>query len=657
MQELHTTPWARVLTMFSVLFLVLAGAATSNESVSAAPPAIVTPPATTIAPSTTDAALPDTFDLSGFGIDPLLVSVSLSGASGTTFSLPSTTGLTPSYGYGSWTGITELNFTGTEADANAALDAMTVSTGATTGAVALTITATRDETNVYYLAATGHYYQSVQTNAGYAAAKADAQSRVLKGRPGYLVTIGSAAEQDFVTAKIGDAANIWIGATDGTVEGRWDWDGGPESGDRFWQASCVDSDGAASMCPDIDAYPPDGGTDIGSSNWCGGEPNNADGTVGEDHAVTNWSGGTCWNDLNENNTGEISGYVVEYGDSQMFTGVASASMSITVGAADAAAAVTSVSSTALNGVYGAGATIPVVVNFNRAVDVTGTPTLTLETGATDRVATYSAGSGTASLQFDYAVQEGDSTADLDYVATSSLALAGGTITYGVGPLDAALTLPTPGSTFSLGGQKNLAIDAPVVVTTTTEAPTTTNEPTTTSTPVTETPPGEVVVTVDGVPQTASVSTTANGMVITTSEFTWQLSFADPAGQASVVGGVMRLREGGLLQLRGADAQPNSPLQVWLHSTPVLLGTMQAGGDGTFSGAMRVGSAAAGTHTVHIDAVSAAGVVQVDVGVQYVAGSTPLPTTGSNGTATAMLALSLTCLGGALVLTARRRLAD
>jgi len=120
---------------------------------------------------------------------------------------------------------------------------------------------------------------------------------------------------------------------------------------------------------------------------------------------------------------------------------------------------------------------------------------------------------------------------------------------------------------------------------------------------------------------------------------------------------LQLRQGGRLELRGADAQPNSMLQVWLHSTPVLLGSMQADGAGTFSGSMMLGSATVGAHTVHIDAVMASGVVQVDVGVQYVAIDSALPTTGTGGAPTALLALSLISAGGALLAATRRRLAD
>ncbi|KOF02518.1 hypothetical protein OB69_12165, partial [Roseivirga seohaensis subsp. aquiponti] len=120
--------------------------------------------------------------------------------------------------------------------------------------------------------------------------------------------------------------------------------------------------------------------------------------------------------------------------------------------------VTSVSSSKTNGTYSAGEVILVTVTFSEAVTVTGTPQITLETGTTDRTVNYSSGSGTNTLTFNYTVQSGDVSADLDYVATNSLALNGGTIKDGAGN-NATLTLATPGAANSLGANKALVIDA------------------------------------------------------------------------------------------------------------------------------------------------------------------------------------------------------
>ncbi len=119
--------------------------------------------------------------------------------------------------------------------------------------------------------------------------------------------------------------------------------------------------------------------------------------------------------------------------------------------------VTGVSSSTANGYYKAGDTISIQVTFNGAVTVTGTPTLTLETGTTDRTASYVSGTGSTTLTFTYTVQVGDLSADLDTASTSALALAGGTIQDSF-PQNAVLTLPTPGTTGSLGANKALVID-------------------------------------------------------------------------------------------------------------------------------------------------------------------------------------------------------
>ena len=55
--------------------------------------------------------------------------------------------------------------------------------------------------------------------------------------------------------------------------------------------------------------------------------------------------------------------------------------------------------------------IEAAVTFTEAVNVTGTPTLTLRVGANSRAAAYHSGSGTATLAFRYTVAAGDADAD------------------------------------------------------------------------------------------------------------------------------------------------------------------------------------------------------------------------------------------------------
>ena len=119
--------------------------------------------------------------------------------------------------------------------------------------------------------------------------------------------------------------------------------------------------------------------------------------------------------------------------------------------------VTSVTSPTLNGSYGAGSAIVLSVSFSEVVTVTGTPQLTLETGASDAAAPYTSGSGTATLTFAYTVGAGQTATDLDYVSVGALTLNGGTIRDAAGNA-AMLMLPSPGAPGSLGANKTLVVD-------------------------------------------------------------------------------------------------------------------------------------------------------------------------------------------------------
>ena len=113
-----------------------------------------------------------------------------------------------------------------------------------------------------------------------------------------------------------------------------------------------------------------------------------------------------------------------------------------------------------DGSYKAGATVSIQVNFSENVTVTGTPQLALNSGAT---VNYASGSGTSTLTFTYTVAGGETSADLDYNATTSLTLNGGTIK-DAATNNATLTLAAPGAAGSLGNAKNIVIDttAPTV---------------------------------------------------------------------------------------------------------------------------------------------------------------------------------------------------
>lgn len=170
--------------------------------------------------------------------------------------------------------------------------------------------------------------------------------------------------------------------------------------------------------------------------------------------------------------------------------------------------VTNITSSAADGAYSIGAGISIQVEFSEAVTVTGMPQLTLETGATDRVVNYTGGSGSNTLTFDYTVQAGDTSNDLDYTGPTALALNGGGIQDSL-TNDADLTLPTPGNSGSLGVNKNIEIDttapsAPVVLVPSNGSATTDATPTVSGTAE---PNSDIEIFIDG---SSNGSASANG---------------------------------------------------------------------------------------------------------------------------------------------------
>ena len=119
--------------------------------------------------------------------------------------------------------------------------------------------------------------------------------------------------------------------------------------------------------------------------------------------------------------------------------------------------ISGVTSSSANGDYILGSTISLQVNFSDNVTVTGTPQLTVETGASDRAVNYASGSGSSSLTFTYTVQAGDISSDLDYTSANALILNGGTIRDSAAN-NAILTLPAPAASGSLSANKAIVVD-------------------------------------------------------------------------------------------------------------------------------------------------------------------------------------------------------
>ncbi len=226
--------------------------------------------------------------------DNILISLSLEYQSGATLSLPTTTGLTRNPGYSTWTNFTSLVFYGKKTDVNTALAAMTLSMGSIKTAIKINIEVSSYNSDYLYNPTNKHFYKYVSSAAvSYASAKSGASGNTFKGKTGYLVTVTSQSEQDFLTNNI-VGNNIWIALTDVTTEGTWIIDAGPELGTIIKTQNGQTAGNIAGQY----------------NNWCGGEPNDAS---NEDYAVTKWGGGTCWNDVNGSNS-SVAGYIVEISD-------------------------------------------------------------------------------------------------------------------------------------------------------------------------------------------------------------------------------------------------------------------------------------------------------------------------------------------------------
>ncbi len=169
--------------------------------------------------------------------------------------------------------------------------------------------------NIYdYNADNGHYYLAVNNPVAWTTARDNSAAATYMGMKGYLATVTSKEENDYLTSMI--QMNSWLGGTcqpsyltgldlniNGTPttslyaggQGRYFWATGPEAGQAFWEGSFLTA-GTAHMY----------------SNWYGVEPNNN----GNEHCVHMWGKNSegvlgAWNDYTSST---LCAYIIEFGD-------------------------------------------------------------------------------------------------------------------------------------------------------------------------------------------------------------------------------------------------------------------------------------------------------------------------------------------------------
>ena len=159
---------------------------------------------------------------------------------------------------------------------------------------------------VFYNPLTEHFYEYVSGNTSWTNSYTNASNKSYFGRVGYLATVLSEAENNFIWKLM--ANDAWFGASDdynyintakGTTffatqsaaEGKWHWVTGPEKGQNFSNGNTPSTTLVSGMY----------------HKWAGGEPNGTSEAFGQFYS----SNLGQWNDLANSN---LPGYICEYGD-------------------------------------------------------------------------------------------------------------------------------------------------------------------------------------------------------------------------------------------------------------------------------------------------------------------------------------------------------
>ena len=159
---------------------------------------------------------------------------------------------------------------------------------------------------VFYNPLTEHFYEYVSGTTSWTNSYTNASNKSYFGRVGYLATVLSEAENNFIWKLM--ANDAWFGASDdygyintakgstvyasqSAAEGKWHWVTGPEKGQNFSNGNTPSTTLVSGMY----------------HKWAGGEPNGTSEAFGQFYS----SNSGQWNDLANSN---LPGYICEYGD-------------------------------------------------------------------------------------------------------------------------------------------------------------------------------------------------------------------------------------------------------------------------------------------------------------------------------------------------------
>ena len=149
----------------------------------------------------------------------------------------------------------------------------------------------------------------------------------------------------------------------------------------------------------------------------------------------------------------------------------------------------------------------------------------------------------------------------------------------------------------------------------------------------------------------------NGNQATISDGDADLSLSPTNGEVLESGAIL-IRAAGDIAVSGRGFEPGSTVEVWVFSTPVLLGTTTVQADGSFAATLSMPSElASGDHTIQAEGLIASGVTRaLALGITFDTRPTELPVTGNDSDLLANWALAL-FVAGVLVgeLSRRRRL--